>query len=255
MTGTRAKLVQSLRCVHSRLLRRIGWLREEWEDALPEELQFWEKALTDPDRHWLRFEYDERMNPALEFQDRFRRLINAPPGAIIRVLDVGAGPLTRLGKIWPDRVLQLFPVDPLAEEYKKLLQHLRLCPPVWTGIGAGEQLLEHFSENFFDLAYASNSLDHSRDPLLVIRQMFSVVKPNCSVYLWHFANGGVSERYSGLHQWDFDLKHGDMILSDGCGTRHELSKVFYGIGELTCEFEEFSGSKVVVGKLKKLISD
>jgi SAM-dependent methyltransferase len=255
MTGTKVKLIKPLRRVVVRWLRRLGWPGEEWQAALPAELQFWEKALTDPDRHWLRVEYEERTNRALEFQDRFKALINAPPGAVVRVLDVGAGPLTRLGKIWPDRTLQLFPIDPLAREYKQLFQRLKFQPPVWTEIGEGERLLEKFAKNYFDLAYASNSLDHSRDPLRAIEQMFSVVKPHCYVYLWHFAHVGVTENYSNLHQWNFDLEHGDMILSDGRGTRHELAKVFHSRGELNCEFESFAGCKVVVGKLKKLVAD
>jgi len=238
-----------------RLLRRLGWLGEEWQTALPREVQFWEKALADPDRHWFRFDYEERLNPTLEFQAHLQELIEAPAGAVVRVLDVGAGPLTRLGKVWPDRTLELVPVDPLAAEYKQLLQRYKLQPPVWTEVGAGERLLEQFAPNFFDLAYASNSLDHSQDPLRVIEQMFSVVKPGGYVYLWHFAHVGVTERYGGLHQWNFDLKKGDMLLSDGRGTRHELGRVFAGRGQLTCELESFAGSAVVVGKLKKLVTD
>src|SRR5438132_2819927 len=50
------------------VLRRLGWLGQKWEVALPEELLFWQRALEDPDGHWLRCEYDERMNSRLVLQ-------------------------------------------------------------------------------------------------------------------------------------------------------------------------------------------
>lgn len=243
---------QIIRQSNRRMSRWLGLNRENWHEALPEELQFWERALSDPDRNWLRSEYDERMDPQFEFQDCLKALIDAPPGGVVRVLDVGAGPLTRLGKKWSGRTLQLVPVDPLAEEYQALLTRLNIRPPVFTQVGHGEKLLEQFEKNSFDMAYASNSLDHSYDPLLAIEQMFSVIKPACHVYLWHFARVGVTEGYHGLHQWNFDIRQGEMILSNGHGTCHELGQVFKGRGDLTCESDDFLGSPVVVGKLKKL---
>jgi SAM-dependent methyltransferase len=236
----------------NRLLRRAGFLGGEWADALPEELRFWENALKEEGRHWVRSEYQKRMDPQCELQDDLKRLIQAPQGAVVRVLDVGAGPLSSLGKKWEGRTLQLFPVDPLAAEYKAILTRLKIRPPIFTEAGHGEKLLDRFNQNYFDLAFASNSLDHSYDPLLAIRQMFAVVKPQCYVYLWHFANVGVVEGYKGMHQWNFDIKHGDMILSNGRGVLYSLATEFQNVGALECEFQSFRGTKVVVSKLKKL---
>ena len=238
----------------NRVLRRFGLIGEKWQEALPEELQFWERALSNPGKNWLASEYQERMDPGLDLQAELKELIDAPVGAVVRILDVGAGPLTRLGKKWDGRTLQLSPVDPLAEEYKALLTRLNIRPPVFTQVGHGEKLLDEFERNHFDLAYASNSLDHSYDPLLAIEQMFSVIKPSCYVYLWHFAQVGVQEGYRGLHQWNFEIKQDDMILSDGRGTRHELSKAFKGRGDVTCQLDSFAGNTVVIAKLKKTSS-
>jgi SAM-dependent methyltransferase len=229
-------------------------LRGDWGKGLPEELRFWEDALREEGRRWIRSEYQQRTNPNLELQEELKRLIQAPVGAAVRLLDVGAGPLTRLGKKWEGRTLQIVPVDPLAEQYTALLARLGLRPLVPTQPGHGEKLLEMFEKNSFDLAYASNSLDHSYDPMLAITQMFAVVKPHCYVYLWHFARVGTTEGFQGLHQWDFDIKHGDLILSNGRGTRHSLALEFQGVGRLECEFQKFGESRVVVGKLRKLIS-
>jgi SAM-dependent methyltransferase len=235
----------------NRLLRWLGLLGEDWREALPEELQFWERALSDPAKNWVISEFRERMDPDLELQPELKVIIDAPPGAVVRLLDVGAGPLTRLGKKWDGRTLQLYPVDPLAEEYQTLLARLNIHPPILTQVGHGEKLTEQFEKDSFDLAYASNSLDHSYDPLLAIEQMFSVIKPGASVYLWHFAKVGLQEAYHGLHQWNFDIEHGKLLLSDGRGTCHELGKIFHGRAGVTCEFTSFTGSTVVVGRLRK----
>lgn len=234
-----------------RVLRRLGFLGEGWEEALPEELLFWENALKDGGRNWIRSEYEERLNPDLPLQGFLTELIPAAPGAAVRILDVGAGPLTRLGKHWPGRRLELTPVDPLAEQYRALLDRLGIRPPVFTEEGHGEKLQEQFGENFFDLAYASNSLDHSYDPMRAIRQMFAVVRPGCCVYLWHFPHVGVEEGYAGLHQWNFDIRDGDLILSDGRGKRHALREEFRGLGQTTCHFEKFQNHSVVVGIIRK----
>ena len=64
------------------------------------------------------------MNPGTELRERIRALIAAPEGVTVRVLDVGAGPLTALGKVWPGRTLELTAVDPLADEYNAILDYL-----------------------------------------------------------------------------------------------------------------------------------
>ena len=82
----------------TRLLRRLKVIGEDWDEALPEELQFWERALADPEKNWLASEYRERLDPDLELQSDLKALIAAAEGAVVRILDVGAGPLTRIGK-------------------------------------------------------------------------------------------------------------------------------------------------------------
>jgi len=236
----------------SRILRRLGKLGGDWEEGLPEELKFWNHALKDGGRNWVRSEYVERMDPQFELQPELRALMDVPAGGVVRILDVGCGPLTRIGKVWPGRTLEIVPVDPLGAEYRDLLQRLGLVPPVWPQVGHGEKLTEIFPSNSFDLAYASNSLDHSYAPLLAIQQMFAVVKPGCVVYLWHFAHVGVQEGYGGLHQWNFDIVEGDLILTDGRKVRHSLAREFEGVGRVECEQQTFLGQEVAIAKLHKL---
>jgi SAM-dependent methyltransferase len=242
---------RGLRMSLNRLRRRLGLLGEDWQEALPAELQFWQRALSDPAKNWVLSEYQQRMDPNLELQEELKALVDAPPGATVRILDVGAGPLTSVGKKWSGRRVELYPIDPLAGEYGRLLQQLNLRPPVLTQVGHGERLREQFEENFFDLACASNSLDHSYDPLRAIEEMLRVVKPGASVYLWHFAQVGLREGYHGLHQWNFDIQNGELTLSDGRGRRHRLGDIFSGRAQVTCEWAEYTGCPVVIGTLRK----
>jgi SAM-dependent methyltransferase len=130
----------------------------------------------------------------------------------ISVLDVGAGPVTYMGFRYPGTNLAIVAVDPLANEYARLLEAAGLEPPVRTLPVAGEALLEHFGPGRFDIAYAHNSLDHSVDPLRIITNMVDVVREGGSVILRHAHNEGQEKRYEGLHQWNFDVAEGDLIV-------------------------------------------
>jgi SAM-dependent methyltransferase len=227
------RLRSRVREYRNRLLRRVGLRGQEWKQGLPEEIQAWEQMLKDGGRCWIQSEYQQRIDPNFELQEEFKRLIGPrSDNTNIRILDVGAGPLTSVGKRWGGQPVQLFAVDPLAEEYKVMLTRLGIHPPVVSQLGYGERLLEIFEKNYFDLAIASNALDHSYDPMLAIRQMFIVVKPQCYVYLGHFANEGITAGFTGLHQWNFNIRRGDLILSDGRGRKYSVACEFEDLGIL-----------------------
>jgi ubiquinone/menaquinone biosynthesis C-methylase UbiE len=100
----------------------------------------------------------------------------------------------------------------LAEVFDSILDDLQLAPPTRTRKAAGEDLLSVFPADSFDIVVCSNALDHSRDPLQCVRQMFAVTRPGGWVFLWHYRNEAEEEGYAGLHQWNLDESAGDMIL-------------------------------------------
>lgn len=75
----------------------------------------------------------------------FRQLIHSNGESVVKILDVGAGPLTRIGKIWPGHQLEITATDPLAESYEQLLNDIALVPLVKTQNCLGEELAEKFS--------------------------------------------------------------------------------------------------------------
>jgi SAM-dependent methyltransferase len=190
--------------------------RTLWESGKADEVRWW--------RDWL--ERQERKNalgsagdhksqlfhlgasgsvlglPGTVLQERIVEHLSAPHGATVSILDVGAGPMTQLGKRWEGRTVKITAVDPLADEYNRLLDEFGVTPLVRTQPGEVERLTDLFPTNHFDLVHMHNALDHSYDPLTGIRQMLEVVKPGGYVLLEHFFNEAKHASYQGLHQWN-----------------------------------------------------
>lgn len=232
------------------VLRKFGYRSGNWKDNLPHETLFWARALEDPNNNWKIQEYEDRTNPRLGLQEDLKKLINFSGGSPIRILDVGAGPLTRLGKVCQGHVLEIVAVDPLASAYDQILEKIHLKPLVRTVFGEGEKLNEVFPRDSFDLAYSSNALDHSYDPFQAIENMVNLVKPGASVYLWHFRNEGKAEHYQGLHQWNFDIKQGDLVIDDGVKSIR-VGESLREKASIACHEERAFNGDVVVAILTK----
>jgi SAM-dependent methyltransferase len=184
--------------------------QEIWAGALEDEIAFWRECLRTqggkwPDNH--RF----RLDPESLIQEHITKHLTGI-GSRVRLLDVGAGPLTIVGKRWPGHDLELTAVDALADTYDALLREFKIKPPVRTRRCDTERLSDEFMENSFDVAYALNTLDHSYEPLQAIRQMVEVVRPGGIVLLQHYPNEAERESYDGLHQWNFDWVNDDCVL-------------------------------------------
>jgi SAM-dependent methyltransferase len=198
-----------------RALMHIGVGRNLlWRARTGSEVDFWADWLTGaPGTERWASDRDARLNPETEIRDPVVRAeLERNPAEQVSILDVGAGPLTWLGYRYPGKRLAIVPTDPLADKYDRLLREAGLEPPVRTIRVAGEALLEHFGPRSFDIAYATNALDHSADPVGIIANMVAVVRPGGVVILRHKRNEGESARYGGLHQWNFDAVDGRLLV-------------------------------------------
>jgi SAM-dependent methyltransferase len=223
----------------------------DWNSTLPTEVLHCEKIFEGGWRNMDPAEWRDCRDPNLELREELKALIPAPAGSVVRILDVGSGPLTRVGKRWAGRQLEVVAADPLAEQYNALMQRYSVAAPVPVTFAHGEKLLETFAPDSFDLVHASNSLDHTYDPVAAIGQMLAVVKPQHCVYLWHVANEGLREGYQGLHQWNFDIRGSDFVVHDGRRTQ-SITAAYKAKAEMTYEFRDDRGVKTVVAKLKKI---
>jgi SAM-dependent methyltransferase len=195
--------------MHSRLGRSFWWhLRGK-----PSELDFWRAWMVAPGAAKWAADRRARLDPTTPIVDPLVRAeIARVPKDSVSILDVGAGPITILGYRYPGKELTIVPIDPLADHYSRLLQKAGLDPPITTLRVAGEDLLRHFAASTFDIAHAVNSLDHSANPLLIVKNMLEIVRPGGVVLIRHKQNEGEHERYEGLHQWNFDCEEGRLIF-------------------------------------------
>jgi SAM-dependent methyltransferase len=184
---------------------------DAWESAKASEVRFWRNWLATKGLDWPD-DYQRKLDPEQPLADHVIKCLNAPPGSTVSILDAGAGPLTKLGKRWEGRAVQITAVDPLADEYSRLLAEAEITPPVQTQPGEVERLTERFPTNHFDLVNMQNALDHSYDPLLGIQQMLEVVKPGGYVVLLHSVNEGHNQDYSQFHQWNFRSDNGRFVI-------------------------------------------
>lgn len=204
--GLRWKLRRFL--IWTRPGRRLWWRSH----GRHHELDFWESWFDQKGAGWAE-DYARRTGPApliddpliTEQLDELRR-------SEVRILDVGAGPITKVGVRYPGKRVTVVPVDPLATYYDRLLQRYDIQPPARTIEAHGERLLRYFPRESFDIAFAVNSLDHSYDPLLIAANMLELVVPDGVVLLRHARNEGERRSYSGLHQWNFDVAQGDLVI-------------------------------------------
>jgi SAM-dependent methyltransferase len=202
--------------------------RELWSRGLTAEVFFWQRWLETRGLDWPE-DFQARTDPNTQLAPELAVLIDCPNAKII---DVGAGPMTAVGKEWNGHKLDVTAVDPLADEYSSLLAKYNVIAPVQTRKAEAEALADYFSENSFDLAYARNCLDHSYNPLLAIRQMVHITKAGGAVYLKHIENEGANEGYQGLHQWDFAEDAGDFIMSAPGQPRVNVSQELSGVADV-----------------------
>lgn len=184
-----------------------------WASGIAEELAFWDAWLACGGQPWPE-DYQFRRQPDAPLQPRITAALGSNPGVPLQVLDVGAGPLTALGKQWDGQVLQITAIDPLAEAYDRLLESHGVTPLVRTQTGFAERLVEQFGAAQFDLVYARNCIDHSDDPCQAIQQMVAVAKPGGLVYMYHGINEAESQHFQGFHQWNLFCRAGDLYVGN-----------------------------------------
>jgi SAM-dependent methyltransferase len=217
--------------------------------ALEEESGYWSDWLAARGGKWAE-EFARRFDPEAEVEDGGLREVLAalPPGA--RVLDVGAGPASTVGTRFRGQPLELVAVDPLAEEYARSLSRERLVPPVPTQAIAGEELTARLGPDRFDVAYSRNALDHAVDPAVIVDEMVGVVRPGGVVVLDHVQNEGERNGYEQLHQWNFDVFDGHLIVWRN-DRRIDLTDRLRDRADVRCRLETRSGWPVVLAQITR----
>ena len=198
------------------------------------EAGFWDKWLTE---HLDAGELRRRLDPAAPADPLLCAAADRFADARIEILDVGAGPLSTLGKRVPGKEIEIVAVDPLADEYTGSLERAGIEPPVVTVKGEAELLVDQFGTGRFHVAHASNALDHTYDPVAGIREMVEVVRPGGTVILRHGINEAEAQGYRGLHQWNFDRRDGAFWVWSA-SAEHNVSEMLRGRADVECREQD-----------------
>lgn len=188
---------------------------QDWTNSTASEVDFWNRWVSSRGLHWPE-DFARRTDPAQplpELVEDQLRGAGVPEGSAVRVLDVGSGPLTMVGSASQRYQVAVTAVDPLADEYNRILTEGGVPVPNPAAKGFAETLDRQFDAESFDLVWCCNALDHSFDPVMGITKMLAVVKPGQPVILMFHPNEADGGNYNGLHQWNFDLDaNGDFTI-------------------------------------------
>lgn len=196
------------------------------------ELAWWEWWLRRRGWRWPE-EYRRRLDPERPLAPVHRQLVSHLDQQRLRILDVGSGPLSEVGRRLPGKQLEVVAADPLGRAYAFLLRLHRLRPLVPVVPLAAEGLHRRFAPASFDLVQARNAIDHCRDPRRAIREMLRVVRPGCAVYLQHRVDEAESREHSALHQWNFRCEGGNFVLWGRKG-RTDLTATLAPLASVEC---------------------
>ena len=206
-----------------------------WRANVGEEIRWW-------DGYFQREVVPQRQDyPRLQADKPLQKQIVdlLPPGQeTVDILDVGAGPLTFLGKVCPGRTLFITAVDPLARHYDRILAKHDITPLVRTEEAHAERLSDRFPPDTFDLVYARNCIDHSYDPEKAILEMVTVVKPDHHVLMEHHPNEAEHVNYVGLHQWNLSMDDSSHFILSSKNDRIDMTEKYRDICSITCEIVE-----------------
>jgi SAM-dependent methyltransferase len=127
------------------------------------------------------------------------------------VFDVGSGPDSQLAYAHERKLIKLCCVDPLAEEYKSLLKKYNF-PPIKYKMSSspGENL--SLPDNYIDLVWVHNSLDHMQNPIKAWEEMIKKLAPGGFLIIQGWENEGKNQGYFELHKHDLYWKSSDKII-------------------------------------------
>lgn len=214
------------------------------------ELGFWRQWLATKGLEWPD-DYALRFDPDAPIQQHVAIYIDRLAGPRVEILDVGSGPVTKLGKVHPSKTLSITAIDMLAEQYEEMLKDFAVTPLVVTQFADAEKLRDKFGNRKFDLVHAENSLDHTNEPVAALGEMLAVARPGGFVVLLHQENEGMNESYQDLHKWDFTCEVGHFIISGPGpnGPRRDITRLFSADADVECRYYD---GDVLVGLKKRI---
>jgi glycosyltransferase involved in cell wall biosynthesis len=212
-----------------------SWSRQVVDNAIKdEEVMFWRK--------WLKGDRGARHAKLRPLAKEIVEMIGDKKE--VSIADIGSGPISTIGYTLDGVKVNYVPSDLLADEYKKLYEYHNLYPPVKPEYQDMTKLT--YLDESFDIVYCRNALDHCLDAYKALKEMYRVCKKGGYIYLWHFEKVAKMMGYTGMHQWNIELKDGDCLFSNK-EKQFLLSEINKGFVNSEVQLSH----KVIISKLHK----
>lgn len=166
----------------------------------------------------------------------------------IVIAELGAGMFCTIGSIWPGTRVKIYASDALADEFNQMINNANIVPIIPVKKADMENL--PYKNNYFDIVHCCNALDHTKDPIKAIQEMYRIVKPGGYIYLRHFTNVGKHEGYQGLHMWNLDVDKGECVIWNS-STKVLLSDIYKGFKSVKKRELDYEPEDMVVSILQK----
>lgn len=203
-----------------------------WRAGIDYEIGFWTRWFETRGLEWPE-DYAERTTPK-PLVPWLVALLPPAQDDPIRILDVGAGPITKSGHYVDGRQIVFSAVDPLAHRYNEIIDRFGVSPPIRTQFSFAEDLSARFDAGWFHVISCSNALDHAIEPVWGIIEMLQVATVNGNIFLGHRRNEAEFESYSGFHQWNFDAEASRFIVWNR-GRRIDVTELLNDFAAVRCE--------------------
>jgi len=219
---------------------------DKWNAGKNDELNFWEKLLP-IDGQFRRADLESNSanyRKRLDVENKvlipeLSPLLARIEKHVVQTLEVGPGPIPRLGIIKTDKRLIINTLDPLMNDYLKMMLDrgvdiVSMFPEGRLITGVAEEATRYFAPGSIDLIYCSNALDHCFDPIQATQSLLDVCAPLGFMYISGLADEGLDQQYTGFHQWNLRVSGDDVSVSRPDGQNLSMRRNLHGDFKLKC---------------------
>jgi len=171
------------------------------------EMAYWDSLLKDKDPDWVMEDICE------EISDLVKEI-----SPLVKILELGPGPRSRLTTGYDKGLYDLVAVDPLANDFKKHLGGRDFLVQ-----GTGEDMWTRFQSESFDIAYASNVLDHTSNPQLCMNHLVYLIRVGGYIIIQGNTNEGSRTDWQGLHKHNIWVEGKHIMCKTQHGKKFRLS--------------------------------
>ena len=195
----------------------LATAKEAWERWLEAEMTYWHLAFVS-DEPWaaqLRDEFRALCDPRRDVDPSVAQLLGEIGGN--RVLEIGAGPLSRVGYVMDGEPVRLTSIDSMALYHQRLLDHHGFVAPQRSVQMDPERLRQGMPDQVFDLVVLREALHRCWNPAQALGCAFDMLRPGGRLLISGQENIGATTGYFAFHQWNLTAEDDDLIVwRPGC---------------------------------------